>query len=278
MTSIIISLDGHVTYSGNIPIQVDTPPMTVPLDGTYAMCIHDYDRVGVSRPTLNRAPRSIHGLPETVRVMDTNGFVWMTPTIEDAIWNWNKERCPQMVTKQLEASYYSLFTSDRAWTNRYGSDVCANHPLGTNLDKEDKRLFPLLGGGTVIKIKSGLGTNVLTYETMSNTDDFSQYSPTTHPWLFFNPPNSRRDEIWWMKQNHDIIVPTPLDINNPQPGTEWSGKWIEHYVDPFPQYQEHSILPIITRSSHENRISTNLVVILEPGSLWPNPFVPAKFV
>jgi hypothetical protein len=230
----------------------------------------------MSRPTLNGAVRSIHGLPETVRVNDINGFVWMVEDLEWAIWNWNKTKSG-LSESSLRSSYYSIFTSDRAWTNRYGSDICANHTLGTNLDKEDKRLFPLLGGGTVIKLKEPVIGDVYTYETMGSEDDFTQYDPSTHPWLFFQSPNSIRTEIWWTKKDH-VIVPTPIDINNPVPGTIWSDTWVENLVSPFPQFEEHSILPIITRSSHENRINANLVTILEPGSDWPNTFVPAKEV
>lgn len=273
MTKLTFTINERSNLKGNI-ILGGSSTVKIPSVGIYARCLHDFERHSVSRPTLNGAARSVHGLPETVKVNDTNGFVWMTPQVEWAIWNWIIARAPGLTEREAKNSYYSLFTGDRAWTNRYGSETCANHILGTNLDMENKRLFPLLGGGAVIKLKVSEGA-VYTYETMSTADDFLQYSPDSQPWLFFKPPNSRREEIWWMKKDHSkTLPPPPPNII----GSEWSGSWIESFVDPFPQFKGHSILPMITRNAHEQKINANLVEILEPGSDWPNPFVPSRMV
>ncbi|MBI5964922.1 MAG: hypothetical protein HY863_15695 [Chloroflexi bacterium] len=242
-------------------------------DAQYAVCLHDFERHGVSRPTLNGDARKVHGLPETVSVLDRNGFIFLTKPIQMQWHKWCCAAVPSMSAADQVKSFVSLTASDRAWNNRYGSDLYACYPAGTNLDKEVMRLFPLLGGGTVIKILNDPNSQILEYETMSSTEDISIYSPATHPHLFFQPPNSIRVEIWWMKKDHSVIVPTPPDINKPAPGTEWSGKWDEHRVDPFPQFANQSIVPIMTRGAKFNRIDRVKVRLLPKGAAFPSPFV-----
>lgn len=245
-------------------------------NSVYAICYHDYDLQRLSRPSINHASRAIKGLPETISLLDKNGYVLLTEYIQWAWYNWCKNRTSQAESENKK-SFFSLTTSDRAWTNRYGSNAkggfpaCANYPCGTNLDKEPMRLFPLLSGGAYIKIIGGIGTNVLEFETMSSSEDLSKYNPLTHPYLFFKPTNSIREEIWWNKKTHEIVYKDD-DGNYPEDSI-WTGKYIENMVTPFPQFDENSIIPIIAREEKYNRIEAWKVKILPKGSPIPSPFV-----
>lgn len=256
--------------SHNLNILSDGQIVDAPITGdVFGFCYHDYDLHKLSRPTYNGAPRSIVGLPETVSLRDRNGFVLLTEEIQWQWYRWNLLTSNQLEDKN---SFFSLTTSDRAFTNRYGSNqkgdfpACANYPCGTNLDAEPMRLFPLLCGGAYIKIIGGIGTSLLTFETMSSTEDLSKYSPFSHPHLFYKPTNSIREEIWWDKKTHKIVPKGTI-------GSIWSEKWIEHKVTPFPQFKNKSIVPMITRGERFNHIEAYKVKILPFGSSVPSPFV-----
>jgi len=239
-------------------------------DDVFGFCYHDYDLHKLSRPSYNGAVRSIRGLPETVSIIDRNGYVLLTEDIQWHWYNWNKLYVNQS-EEENKRSFFSLTTSDRAWTNRYGSNskggtACANYPCGTNLDKEPMRLFPLLSGGAYIKIIGGIGTEFLTYETMSSTESLDNYSPFTHPHLFYFATNSIRIEIWKNKKT-GAIVPEGTT------GSIWTEKWIENKVEPFPQFQNKAIVPMISRGIKYNKIESYKVKILPKGSPIPSPFV-----
>jgi hypothetical protein len=199
-------------------------------------------------------------------VFDTGGYIQLTQELQ---WDWFNLLCS--LDGGHDLNYYqdkfkSLTASDRAWTNRYGSDVCAVYPSKSNLDKEDMRLFPLLSGGAVIKIIGDPTAQTLQYETLSTKDRLSDYSPITHPHLFFYPTNSVRTEIWWDKQTHEIVP-------EGTPGSIWSESWVENKVLPFPQFNGLSIVPIITRGARVQFIDKSKVRLLPLGSQFPSPFV-----
>lgn len=217
----------------------------------YAFVLHDYDLIKLSRPSRNRAPRRIKGLPETVSLKDKTGFVKLTPDIQWAWFRWNELLNQNPLQNQND--FRSLTASDRAFTNRFGSDKCACYPCNANLDKEPMRYFPLLCGGAYIKIVGGLGTKLLAFETMSSTEDLSVYHPLSHPHLFFRATNSIREEIW--------------------KNGKWTGKYIENKVISFHQFQYQAIVPILARGAKVNYVEAAKVRLLPPGSPIPSPFV-----
>lgn len=280
ITGFNVSID--VNVNGKIVTLVDAQSST----DQYGFLYHDYYLHGMSRPTLNGASRRFFGLPETVAVLDKNGYVELTEDIQWAWYNWNTSLVNQSQAENI-SDFLSLTASDRAFTNRYGSNqkgsfpACACYPAGTNLDKENMRLFPLLMGGAYIKITGGVGTSVLTYETMSSSEDLSKYSPKTHPHLFYSATNSRREEIWKDKDGN-LFYQYGQDkwhnsanqpIVSPPASAQWTGKWVEDKVDPFPQFDRKAVVPIITRNARENKVESYRVKLLPKGSMIPSPFV-----
>ena len=244
----------YITFiSSNTP-----PPVPPPVGAQYAVTLHDYEIRALSRPTYNGAVRAVHGLPETVKVNDKFGFVLLTKPLQFAWYDWCRFRTTQNDTNN-KTSFRSLTTDGRAFTNRYGSTTCANYVTGDNLDAEPMRLFPLLCGGAYIKIVGGVGTAELTFETMSSTEDVTQYNPTTHPYLFYSAVNSVRSEIWVDNVNGTKQV--------------WNGKWDEHQAIPFHQFDYKAIVPIIAKGSKTQKIDASLVRLLPTGSPVPSPFV-----
>ena len=162
-------------------------------DAQYAVTLHDFERWGLSRPSFKKSVRGVHGLPETVTVLDKAGHILLTERIQMQWYAWLCSLVPGRTEKENQKDFGSLTASDRAFTNRYGSTdnggaayARACYPAKTNLDQEDMRFpFPLLCGGTYIKILGNPDAPVLDYETLSSTEDLTVYSPATHPHLFF---------------------------------------------------------------------------------------------
>ena len=120
--------------------------------------------------------------------------------------------------------------------------------------------------GTPVLVIRAINTKILTFETLSSTEDLTQYHPFIHPHLFYYPTNSIRIEIWKNKKTGQIVPPY-------SPQSIWTDKWIENKVVAFPQFQEKSVVPIMTNGEKLNRIEANKVRILPFGASIPSPFI-----
>jgi hypothetical protein len=231
-------------------------------EGTLGVVKLDYNQLWpdngmyhVSRPTRTNAPRGANTLPATARFM-VDKVVVMTPDIQAWIHYLCRIRCPELSDAEAKNEWRGLMVSWRAITNKAGSDTHADYINGTNLDAEPMQLQPMAMGGAVVKIigfKTLQGVDCWEFEAIDCFGNYRQYTPLTHPWLFYQPTSSVRQEII---------------VNN-----RWTGGYRENISRPFPQYNEKSILPIFGVGMNVNYLPKWRIRILNAGEPFPSPFV-----
>ena len=222
----------------------------------------DYDQLWsdgqfhVSRPTRNHDAVRFESLPATAILEGTTNLVPMTRDIQEWIYGlcWNKNALSEVEAK---SSFKSLFRNDAYATNKFGTTTCADYINGTNLNKGLPRLIPMVCGGATLKPlgeKTIFGISCWEIQTINCLGDYRFYNPLEHPWLFYQPINSARRKI--------------MDANN-----NWTGKWMEFFSNPFSQFGEKSIVPLMTYGTNIGYIPKYRCQIIKARQPIPNKFV-----
>ena len=119
----------------------------------------------------------------------------------------------------------------RAFSNFTGSNTNADYINRANLQADPIKIdFILCGGARLKKIerdnrKTIASIDCLKVAAIDPLSDFTKYHPSTHPHLFFYPTVSVR--IPYLDKNGAI-----------------TGKFIEYVSEPFPQFDNLSVIPI----------------------------------
>ncbi len=227
--------------------------------GTFAIVLHDYTKIRLSRPSRNKAPRRTLSLPE---VQPFSGvFSNLDPAMQEWLHNLSVERAGGTMTLQeQEQSFNGLWQADTAFTNFQPNLTFLPNAQDHFAHNPTIKLFNVLTAGAIIKILGPAftykGTLVYPFQVIDTDQDYTVYSPATHPWLFFNPVSSHRAEI--MKNGR------------------WTGYYQENIVSTFWMYRGHTALPIHGRRlagipAGVGLIDAALVHILPPGETWPSP-------
>lgn len=210
----------------------------------YGTCALQYDRVGVSRLTeTGNNNLNTRGAPDTVRLPIQVGkpnLIWLTEPIQLWMFQLMRERVPSMSLDEAKKSWRSLLMGNsgdgnnraqRCFCDFSGSTTNADYINRAQLDKEPIGLNHILTGGTVLKIigednrKNIKTDDCWIVEAIDPLGDFKQYHPSTHPHLFFFPTISSR---------------LPYLDSKGKP----TGKFIEYISDPFPQFDDKSVMPV----------------------------------
>ncbi len=214
-------------------------------DGTYRK----------SRPSRNGSPIYTEGLPATSRfiVSGNSEYVLLKEDLQRWMHDLCKARVPSIGEQEAKDSWKSLMDGGRYITDFAGSDTNADYINGTHLDVEPMKLKPMVTGGALLKIigerRLG-GYDCYVVEAINPTGNYRQYSPATHPHLFFQPTISRREQIV----------------------TRWHAL-IEYLSIPFPQYRDNVILPVFAMAGmNENYIPKFRVRVLGEYEPTPSPY------
>ena len=238
---------GYILRAKGTISQIDIPPAPAYRFGIIKL---DYDTTWpdfgnvthVSRPKRNEPTISVaRGLPATGRF--TGGM--RIPFTHD-LQLWIHGLCDGGVNT-YQSDFSSLWRSAAFMTNDAGIEGRADYINMTNLDGELPMIEPMGCGGTVLKITSETATHY-EFDAVNAYGDFRQYTPASHPWLFFPPTNSR----------HDFI----------------DGIWYEDISNPFGQYDGKARIPVFANGdSDKNKIEKYRVRILAVDEITPNPFL-----
>lgn len=209
----------------------------------YGICTLQYDRVGVSRLTeVGSTNTRTFGAPDTVRLPIQEGKPNLI-TLTEPIQKWMHKLCwsrtPSLPEDQAKLSWKSLMSgasegnnrTARAFSNFSGSGTNADYINGNNLDTEPIKIDFVLCGGAWLKIlgednrRNIKVEDCWVVEAIDPASDFTRFHPSTHPWLFFYPT---------------VSVRKPYVDKNGTP----TGKFIEYISEPFPQYNNLSVMPV----------------------------------
>ena len=209
----------------------------------YGICTLQYDRFGVSRPTQNgNANTRTKGNPDTVRLPVETGKPNLI-TLEQDMQLWMHELCwsrtPSMKKEDAQLSWKSLMSgasegntrSARAFSNFTGSGTNRDYVNDANRNAEPIKIDFVLCGGAFVEIlgednrQAIKSQDCLVVKAIDPAKDFREYHFKTHATLFFYPTNSVR---------------IPYLDKKGQP----TGKYIEYVSQPFPQYNDKSVMPI----------------------------------
>lgn len=248
-------------------------------EGVFGLVNLDYDqlwpkhvieepsrRYHVSRPTRNGATRQFKGLPAVAR-FQVDTFVEMNRDIQLWMHGLCVARVPGIPALEARNDWAGLMRDDRFITNRFGSTTCADYINGTNLNKEDMKLQPSACGGAILKITGEDevgGEDCWEFEAIDCMENYRQFNPKDHWWLFYEPNNSVRVEIW--KKSNGVLVPPNT------PNSQWTGLYRENKADPFPHYRNRSIIPVWAVETNRNYLPKWRMRILAPGER-PSPWV-----
>lgn len=243
------------------PPVVVTPPVT----DRFCYVKYDYDQqwpdfnniYHVSRPTRNKAASRVESLPATAIFRNNRQSVPMTRDIQEWIHGMCWAGSPTMPVSEAKKSFYSLFRDDAYATNFAGTTTRADYINGTNLNKGLPLLIPMVCGGATLKIvgERRIGTeDCWAIETIDSTKSYRDFNPIAHPHLFYRPTNSARRKI--MRTN-------ALGVK------VWTGKWTEIFSNPFSQYREKAIVPIMTVGTNVAYIPKWRVKVLLNGEKAP---------
>lgn len=229
---------------------------------------HNY-QYKVSRPTRNKVPYhtdSGRSLPAVCRFTDDR-FVLADCDFQKWLFDMNYERS-KLSLVEAKLSWRNLFRGNRFITNYTGSDTRRDCINGTNLNADWIQLQPMITGGVVLKYVAE-NTKVLFVEAINPYVNYKIYNPITHKWLFFTPTVSAR---YWVEEEKKLA--TYKTDNHPDKVT----KKQEQYNEPFHQFNENSILPVMGMIP-DSRSSTGFVNSVEKYRVRklnepvPNPFV-----
>lgn len=230
-------------------------------EGKFGIVKADYDQLWEdgtfrkSRPSRNGSSLTTYGLPATARFIVGSGDEYVSLHQDLQVWMHNlcKARVPSIGEQEAKDSWKSLMWGGRYITDFAGSDQNADYINGTHLDVEPMKLKPSVTGGALLKIKGERnlgGYACYIVEAIDPTGDYRQYSPATHPHLFFEPTISRREQII----------------------TRWHAL-IEYLSIPFPQYRDNTILPVFAMAGmNENYLPKFRVKVLDEYEPTPSPY------
>jgi hypothetical protein len=233
--------DIRIYSDGSVEIISSSPPPVTPAISNLVQVYYDYDqkwtadngnKYHVSRPTRNGASARFESLPATANFRGTANNVPMTQDIQIWIHEINMARNPSLTIKEGKNAFSSLFRDDAYATNFAGTSTRADYVNLVNLDQGLPMLIPMGCGGTVFRQvgeRDYHGEPCWVIETMSNTENYRQYTPQSHPWLFYIPSSSARRKVY------KTVLGLPV----------WFGVWNETFSNPFSQYK-NPIMPIIT--------------------------------
>lgn len=211
----------------------------------FGICTLQYDRTGMSRLTENGSSNTfVRGAPDTVRLPVETGRS-NTIILHEGLQRWMHklcwERTPSMPEEDAKKSWRSLMSGTgetgataRAFTNYGGSNTNRDYINDANPDADPIRMdFVLCGGAFVRILRDDRRRKIKTedcwvIEAIDPYGDFTRFHPKTHPWLFFFPT---------------ISVRIPYRDRNGTP----TGKFIEYVSEPFPQYNDLSVMPILAQ-------------------------------
>jgi hypothetical protein len=144
----------------------------------------------------------------------------------------NMQRNPSLTPKEGANAFASLFRDNAYATNFAGTTTRADYVNLSNLDAGLPMLIPMVCGGSVLRQigeRNYGGESCWIVETISNGSNYRNFTPQSHPWLFYTPSSSARRKIY----------KSVLGVN------VWYGKWNETFSNPFSQYG-NPIVPIMT--------------------------------
>jgi hypothetical protein len=209
--------------------------------------LRNYERYGVSRPTMNGAGNKIFGLPDTVKLV----YPDPVPLDEPKQWYWFgllvKVR-PDWSADQLRKAWKSLTADGRAFTDHASREQgYCDYILGVNLGMEPIRFNPIVTGGNVVEI---LGDAVYTGGSLCYPIRTLDGPAGEWPHVF-SATISRRD------------------------GLQADGTWAREDLEiPFPQLDGVDVpVPLFSQTS-VNYIRTDRVRELAPGEPFPSPYNP----
>lgn len=241
---------------------------------TFGVVNPDYEQVWgadynystkVSRPSRNGTPYNVpsgRALPATARFLDDTP-VKFTCDLQEWVHSICCERVPSAGDTDKKNWFRSLWRGNAFMSNFAGTDTRRDCISKTNLNADFPQVQPMATGGALLRIvgeSKARGVDCYTFEAINPLDNYRDYHPTTHKWLFFGPTLSAR---------------TPL-----YDGKGFVVGYEEWYQEPFHHYGEQTVIPIFGFIKDE-RSSTGWVSILDKGRVRvlqndepvPNPYL-----
>lgn len=214
--------------------------------GTWAVVMHDFDRVGMSRPDVNNDPQGVRGLPETCRLYNAKR-VALTKELQE-YWFGLLKQAAGNATIDLIKAWTGLLKNGRAYTDHAQNANTANYITDPKSGKPPIGFNPIITGGNVVEILDSAHIYDLGGKRLFRIQVFDVTSP-----LYVN-----------LAKFHIIghATNSVRDLDGRR-------------VDPFPQLGGRPI-PVPYFSHGENYIEVDRVRILSPYEPFPNPYVPAR--
>ena len=141
----VVNSSGVLTRFRKAPAVPDEPGVR------YARVKHDYEVFGVSRPEYNGAPKSVWGLPETVKCGD---FVPLSKEWQFYWYYLLRKAAPPDLSEQDVIDLFGYITRRNAFkTNQHACENgYANYVTGCNVGAKPMRTEVILTGGAYLKI------------------------------------------------------------------------------------------------------------------------------
>lgn len=206
--SYTLSVGGFRPKTGQIDFNAPRPPL--------AYVMRNYERFGMSRPTQNKSPISILGLPDTCKFLNA---AWI-PLTESLQWYWfglMKKYAPADWTNtQLKAAWKSLTHGARAFTNKHGwNDGYADYINNVNVDAPPMAYEPIVTGGNVVALASFdkvTIAGVVCYSVQMLDSDMPPSTYLDNRWLVQRATISRREGYnlltgKWRREDREIWFP-----------------------------------------------------------------------
>ena len=257
-----------VLYLESIRYYKQAPTRRLPLGRKFARLKFDYELWGVSRPTHNGDRPGTLGLPQTIKVLEPVGMpitrAWAAYWA-DLFSLQHFGRIYQGLTKvnreYINNALLGATVGWRAVTNKHGwDDGYAEYWTGQNAGKPPMQQETITFGGAVVELVTGQKIRkggkdvyeVYTLDGNANPPDASVVNQFTSPWAVVMGNVSRREKI--------------LDGAG-----KWTGKWIEDFVDPWPQLPTGVPIPFMGKGPR-NYIAAERVQLLPDGAEVPSPY------
>lgn len=249
--------------------------------GNFLIVNPDYNQVWEDgRTRLSRNTRNgvsygaVSGLavPATARFSDDR-FVVFTCDLQEWIHGLCSERAPNISEDRRKKDFASCFR-DNVWMSNFAGtwtrQDCIN---GNNIGLGFPQLQPMATGGDLLKYVSETSKDYF-IEAINPLDDYKQYHPGTHKWLFFEPKLSAR---YWTENQKKLVGTEAYNndghIDKTTPRQEW-------YQEPMHFYGENTIMAVWgfipdTRSSTGwvNRVPKMRCRFLGDNESVPNPYI-----
>lgn len=227
------------------------PSLSRPLLG---YVLKNYERFGVSRPTMNSNPPRIEGLPDTCKLFDSR-LVEMTRELQEFWFSFLVTSGQSaMSPPELKNAWRSLIKGDRAFTNKHGPGDGYNDYINGEINGGKGVMFePIITGGNVVEIIGPItNKNGVPHWPIRVID--ATKSIVKFEWQIFDATISRREGY------------------NPN-----TGKWSREDIEiPFDQLGGLPVPVCLFSLSDVNFIPADRVRVLEPDEEIPNPYNPPR--